>query len=214
MDKIVFKKSWVKRLDDMHRVQREKCIIALYDFLFHGRMTPPCFMGEEVRTFMRSIADEVALDAERRERMAKRREAKKARVEREAREREMQAQQAAEQEQVETPQPETTTSTQTIFKSIDYTAHPEMFIIEGFIKYLIATGDTQLTSILPKGTTLPSLEHSLNHCFSTGQRYSNITRFVSTLRSQLRHTLKQCLNAGIIKKISGYTNVFIPGRQE
>ncbi|MDE5970241.1 MAG: hypothetical protein K2G74_05385, partial [Muribaculaceae bacterium] len=199
-------------LDDMHRVQREKCIIALYDFLFHGRMTPPCFMGTEVREFMRSIADEVALDAERRERMRKRREAKKARAEREAREREMQAQQAA--EQTETPQSESTQNVQPIFKSIDYTAHPEMFIIEGFIKYLIFTGDTQLSSILPKGTTLPSLERSLSHCFSTGKRYSNISRLTSTLRSQLRHTLKQCLNAGIIKKISGYTNVFIPGRQE
>ncbi|MDE5572473.1 MAG: hypothetical protein K2I94_01800 [Muribaculaceae bacterium] len=192
MEKIVFKKSWVKRLDDMHRVQREKCIIALYDFLFHGRMTPPCFMGEEVRTFMRSIADEVALDAERRERMRKRREAKKAIAEREAREREMQAQQDAEQPENETHQVETTTPNQKVFKSIDYSAHPEMFIIEGFIKYLIATGDTQLSSILPKDTTLQSLEHSLKHCFLTGQRYSNISRLTSTMRSQLRHCLKQC----------------------
>ena len=192
MEKIVFKKSWVKRLDDMHRVQREKCIIALYDFLFHGRMTPPCFMGEEVRTFMRLIADEVALDAERRERMRKRREAKKAIAEREAREREMQAKQDAEQPENETP-----TSNQNVFKSIDYAIHPEMFIIEGFIKYLIATGDTQLSSILPKGISLSSLEHSLNHCFSTGQRYSNISRLTSTMRSQFRHAIKQCtiLNA-------------------
>ncbi|MDE6351710.1 MAG: hypothetical protein K2K88_01005 [Muribaculaceae bacterium] len=192
MEKIVFKKSWVKRLDNMHRVQREKCIIALYDFLFHGRMTPPCFMGEEVRSFMRTIADEVALDAERRERMRKRREAKKAIAEREAREREMQSQQEAEQSATETPQTEVTATTQNMFKSIDYAAHPEMFIIEGFIKYLIATGDTQLTSILPKGVTLESLEHTLSNCFITGQRYSNISRFTTTMRSNLRHALKQC----------------------
>ncbi|MDE7092499.1 MAG: hypothetical protein K2O43_03640, partial [Muribaculaceae bacterium] len=157
----------------------------------HGSMTPTCFMGEEVRSFMRTIADEVALDAERRERMRKRREAKKAIAEREAREREMQAQQEAEQSATETPQTEAAT-TQNMFKSIDYAAYPEMFIIEGFIKYLIATGDTQLTSILPKGVTLESLEHTLSNCFITGQRYSNISRFTTTMRSNLRHALKQC----------------------
>ena len=191
MEKIVFKKSWVKRLDDMHRVQREKCIIALYDFLFHGRMTPPCFMGSEVREFMRSIADEVALDAERRERMRKRREANKARKEREVQEKELQAQQVAQQEQAETPRPEQTTTTQNVFKSIDYTAHPEMFIIDGFIRYIIATGDTKLTSILPKEMTLSSMESAIKKCLITGQRYSNLSRLTSTVRSQFRHAIRQ-----------------------
>ncbi|MDE7093142.1 MAG: hypothetical protein K2O43_06955, partial [Muribaculaceae bacterium] len=130
----------------------------------------------------------VALDAERRERMRKRREAKKAREEHEAMEKARQAEEAKQ----ETPQPEQTTPTKKVFKSIDCIAHPEMFIIEGFIKYLISTGDPQLTSILPKGVTLPSLENSLNHCFTTGQRYSNISRLTSTIRSQIRHCLKQC----------------------
>ncbi|MDE5857267.1 MAG: hypothetical protein K2H32_02785, partial [Muribaculaceae bacterium] len=142
MEKIVFKKSWVERLNKMPRMERERCVVALYDFLFHGRMTPPCFVCNAVRVFMRSIADEVALDAERRERMRKRREAKKARAEREAKEQELQAQQAAEQADTETSQPESTSNSQPIFKSIDYSAHPEMYIIEGFIRYLIATGDT------------------------------------------------------------------------
>ena len=175
MEKIVFKKSWIERMDNMDRWTRHRCIIALYELLYFGRITPPGLRGgPEVLQFIRSIAKEVAADTERRERMQKRREEKKALAEREAKALELQDEQP-------------------IFKSIDYTAHPEMFIIEGFIKYLIATGNPQLSSILPKGSTLDSLERSLSHCFSTGQRYSNISRLTSTMRSQLRHALKQCI---------------------
>ncbi|MDE5845441.1 MAG: hypothetical protein K2H44_08685 [Muribaculaceae bacterium] len=192
MEKIVFKKSWVERLDKMPRMERERCVVALYDFLFHGRMTPPCFVCNAVRVFMRSIADEVAVDAERRERMRKRREAKKARAEHEAMERERQAQEAKEETpQPESSQPETTSNSQPIFKSIDYAAHPEMYIIEGFIKYLIATGDTQLSKILPKGMTLESMEKILNHCFVTGQRYNSISHFASAVKSRLRHAIRE-----------------------
>ena len=187
MEKIVFKKSWVERLDKMPRMERERCVVALYDFLFHGRMTPPCFVCNAVRVFMRSIADEVALDAERRERMRKRREAKKARAEREAKEREKQAQELKE----ETAQTELTSTEQKVFKTIDYAAHPEMYIIEGFIKYLIATGDTQLSKILPKGMTLDSMEKMLNHCFVTGQRYNSISHFASAVKSRLRHAIRE-----------------------
>ena len=199
MEKIVFKKSWIERMDNMDRWTRHRCIIALYELLYFGRITPPGLRGgPEVLQFIRSIAKEVAADTERRERMQKRREEKKTLAEREAKALELKGEQAVEQtiteaSQGETPQSESTQNVQPIFKSIDYTAHPEMFIIEGFIKYLIATGNTQLSSILPKGSTLASLERSLNHCFSTGQRYSNISRLTSTMKSQLRHALKQCI---------------------
>ena len=197
MEKIVFKKSWIERMDNMDCWTRHRCIIALYELLYFGRITPPGLRGgSEVLQFIRSIAKEVAADTERRERMQKRREEKKALAEREAKALELQVEQAVEQviaetTHSETPQSESTQNVQPIFKSIDYTAHPEMFIIEGFIKYLIATGDTQLTSFLPKGSNLDSLEHSLSHCFSTGQRYSNISRLTSTMRSKLRHSIKQ-----------------------
>ena len=199
MEKIVFKKSWIERMDNMDRWTRHRCIIALYELLYFGRITPPGLRGgPEVLQFIRSIAKEVATDTERRERMQKRREEKKALAERETKALELQAEQVAEQAVVETTHPETPPSesiqnVQPIFKSIDYTAHPEMFIIEGFIKYIIATGNTQLSSILPKGSNLDSLERSLSHCFSTGQRYSNISRLTSTIRSQFRHALKQCI---------------------
>lgn len=190
MQKIVFKKSWVERMDNMDRDIRHRCIIALYEFLFFGRITPPGLRGgSQVYQFMRSIADEVAVDEERRERMRKRREANAAaRAAKAAVEKENQVE--------ETPQPEPAqpaTVDQPVFKSIDYAAHPEMYIIEGFLKYLAATGDRQFTSVMPKGMPLNSLEQSLHHCFTTGQRYSNITRLTSTMRSQFRHTIRQCI---------------------
>ncbi|MDE5970732.1 MAG: hypothetical protein K2G74_07905, partial [Muribaculaceae bacterium] len=120
-------------------------------------------------------------------RMRKRREAKKAREEHEAMEKARQAEEAKQ----EIHQTEQTAPTQNVFKSIDYAAHPEMFIIDGFIKYIIATGDTKLTSILPVNMTIPTLESALHKCFTTGQRYSSISRLTSTLRSQFRHVIKQ-----------------------
>ena len=78
MEKIVFKKSWIERMDNMNRWTRHRCIIALYELLYFGRITPPGLRGgPEVLQFIRSIAKEVAADTERRERIQKRREEKR-----------------------------------------------------------------------------------------------------------------------------------------
>ncbi len=183
MKTITLKKKWVEKLKGMDKEVKHKCLIALYEYLSNERPTIEMMRGFEVAHFIKYVMEDIHQAEERRERNRQRRAEK---AEREAAEREKAAQLAAESTAGDTINVES----QSVDNAALYATNPELHIFDGFMRYVIATGDSDCCSIVPSGSSLDDMLSKFRRWVITRHRSREITR-LTAFRGLLRHAVKE-----------------------
>lgn len=141
MKTITLKKKWIEKLEGMDKELKHKCVVALYEYLHNGYPTVEMKENIEVFRFMKFVIEDIRQTEERRNRNSQRRAEKAAR-------------EAAEKEYASVHQPDD--DKKKTAKNL-YEINPELYIFDGFMRYIIATGKTGLNRPMPVGTTLDNM---------------------------------------------------------
>lgn len=183
MKAITLKKKWVEKLEEMDKELKFKCLVALYEYLSNECPTIEMMQGFEVAHFIKFVMEDIRKTEERRERNRQRRAEKAAR---EAAEREK-AERLAAESAVSAP---VNIDCQSVDNPSLYASNPELYIFDGFMRYVIATGDNDCRSIVPSRTTLHEMLVRFRQWVITRRRSREITR-LTAFRGLFRHALKE-----------------------
>ena len=186
MKKITLKKNWVEKLEEMEKEIKFKCLIALYEYLSNERPTIEMMQGFEVAQFIKYVMEDIRLSEERRERNRQRRAEKAAR---EATQKEESERIAAQKDKTSTKN-EATAETQPIDNADIYVAHPELHIFDGFMRYIIAVGDSDCRSILPTGVQLDEILVKFRQWTITHGHSREITR-LNAFKGLFKYAIKE-----------------------
>lgn len=188
MKTITLKKKWVEKLEEMDKDLKFKCIIALYEYLSNERPTLEMMQGFEVAGFIKFVIEDIRKTDERRE-LNRQRRAEKAALE---------AARKEEAAKIATIEENTSTSNgddiiadvQSTDQSSIYATNPEMYIFDGFMRYVIATGDTDFRSLLPADVHLNDMLSKFRKWVISRRRSREITR-LTAFRGLFKHALRE-----------------------
>lgn len=139
MKTITFRKKWVKAISKLPQELRNDAIIAVFNFLATGDNDHPDTL---ISNLVWDVEHDLMKSAEQREKARQRREQKKAKK----------AQQPPEAQPVSANEPSFDTEMQK-----EYEEHPELYMFDGFMSYLISRGGTKLLPEVPDGMNVVTL---------------------------------------------------------
>lgn len=128
MKTITFRKKWVIAISRLPKHLQNEAILAVFEFLQTGENEHP---NSKISNLVWAIEQDVDKSIERREKARKRRQ-----------------QQKAEKQQAQSTNTPTSVDTES---QREYEAHPELYMFDGFMSYLISQGADGPLPAVPDG---------------------------------------------------------------
>lgn len=139
MKTITFRKKWVKAISKLPKELRNDAIIALFNFLETGENDHPDTL---ISNLVWDVEHDIIKSAERSEKARQRREQKKAEM----------ASQQAKSQPIDDPSLTFDTGMQK-----EYEEHPELYMFDGFMSYLISWAGKDMLPPVPDGMNVVTL---------------------------------------------------------